>query len=349
MAALYSHTTRATGLTLTAAIYNADHQNHITNGVPLMLDDYSSNASEMQSTADPGESGTESLATTLAGEIERLRFAILEMKQRFDPTLSYWYQTANAGDNSGRAPLPPKFIDGFNLTVTGKWITVGDGWARSQDDLINLKVSTALHRSVSSTWVTAATGGGMGVTLPAVRTYFHVFVFKTAASTFDIGFDTVLSASNLMARASATHYRRVGSVQGATVLGNVRPQYSIDGHVVYSTGVAAANDILGNPTWWFNGASGAVQSLVRVPGIPSGFAVQARIRTAASENCGQYAVMNAGQGGGFLYSMLCHPTIAENWEVWTNVSGEVIFVNGGGGGTTQVRGVALGYFDPRKV
>lgn len=79
MAALYSHTTRATGTTLTAAIYNADHENHITNGIPGQLDDYSANAAQMQSTADPGESGSESLATSLAGELERIRFILKEM------------------------------------------------------------------------------------------------------------------------------------------------------------------------------------------------------------------------------------------------------------------------------
>ena len=31
MATINPHTTRATGIVLTAAIYNTDHQNHITN------------------------------------------------------------------------------------------------------------------------------------------------------------------------------------------------------------------------------------------------------------------------------------------------------------------------------
>lgn len=40
------------------------------------MDDYSSTVGQMQSTVDPGGVGTESQATSLAGEIERLRFAI---------------------------------------------------------------------------------------------------------------------------------------------------------------------------------------------------------------------------------------------------------------------------------
>ena len=76
MGALYSHTTRATGTTLTAAIYNGDHQNHIDNGTPQMHDDYSSNVAQMQATNSPGTVGAESLATSLAGELERLRHVI---------------------------------------------------------------------------------------------------------------------------------------------------------------------------------------------------------------------------------------------------------------------------------
>ena len=79
MPGLYSHTTRATGLVLTAAIYNADHQNHIDNEIPTMMDDYSSNAAQMQSTADPYPAAVESLATTLAGELERIRYVIKQI------------------------------------------------------------------------------------------------------------------------------------------------------------------------------------------------------------------------------------------------------------------------------
>lgn len=73
---LYSHTTRGTGTVLTAAIYNGDHQNHITNQNPSMTGAYSDNVTQMQLLTDPGGIGSESLASSLAGEIERLRFTI---------------------------------------------------------------------------------------------------------------------------------------------------------------------------------------------------------------------------------------------------------------------------------
>jgi len=98
MAFPYSHVTRANGTILTASIYNTDHQNHIDNNIPNTIDDYSSSVAVMQTVTDPGELSTESLALTLAGELERIRFAIKEMKGT-----AQWYQTA-ATDLSGLAP-----------------------------------------------------------------------------------------------------------------------------------------------------------------------------------------------------------------------------------------------------
>lgn len=88
MAGLYSHITRSTGTILTAAIYNADHVSHITNFIPAMMDDYSTTVVEMQTTADPGEVGTENQPTTLAGELERIRFILKEITGKTE-----WYET----------------------------------------------------------------------------------------------------------------------------------------------------------------------------------------------------------------------------------------------------------------
>lgn len=88
MPGLYLHTNLSSGAVLTAALYNAAHQNHINNAVPLQHDDYSVDVTQMRTEADPGEVGTESLATSTAGEFERLRFAIREIKGT-----AYWYQS----------------------------------------------------------------------------------------------------------------------------------------------------------------------------------------------------------------------------------------------------------------
>ena len=91
MPGLYSHTTRSAGTILTANVYNTDHQNHIDNQTPQATDDYSVSAAQMQAQTEPGESGSESLSTSLSGELERIRFAINEVRGK-----TYWYQTNDA-------------------------------------------------------------------------------------------------------------------------------------------------------------------------------------------------------------------------------------------------------------
>lgn len=105
MSGLYTHTARITGESIDETKYNSDHQNHIDNHIPEMMDDYSSDASEMQSETDPGEDGSESLATSLAEELERLRYAIRELKGT-----TYWYETA---------PVPLAQIDRTNYLING--------------------------------------------------------------------------------------------------------------------------------------------------------------------------------------------------------------------------------------
>ena len=61
----------------------------ITNDVPSCMDDWSASTTQMQTTADPYSSNTESLATTLAGELERLRYQIAAMQGT-----QYWYHRA---------------------------------------------------------------------------------------------------------------------------------------------------------------------------------------------------------------------------------------------------------------
>lgn len=88
MAANYSITIRAVGEILTASKYNADNQLPVTNGTPAGLDDASVDNAAMQATTDPGEVGSESRATSLEGELQRLRFILAEITGR-----TQWYET----------------------------------------------------------------------------------------------------------------------------------------------------------------------------------------------------------------------------------------------------------------
>src|SRR4029453_5543830 len=84
----YTVTQRPDGFNVNGQFYTADHQQHVDNLEPPKVDDYSLSLAQMQAMTDPGELGSESLATSLAGELERIRFAIKELKGT-----THWYQS----------------------------------------------------------------------------------------------------------------------------------------------------------------------------------------------------------------------------------------------------------------
>lgn len=79
----------STGNTILSDHINTSNNEHINNNIPESIDDFSVNVSEMQAVTDPYPASTESLATTLDGEIQRLRNVIKQITQEtqwyFDP------------------------------------------------------------------------------------------------------------------------------------------------------------------------------------------------------------------------------------------------------------------------
>lgn len=74
---------------LTNTDLNIEIDNILENFNTLGMDDYSTNAAQMQEQTDPGGVGSESLATSLSGEIERLRFVIARI---LGDNADYWYE-----------------------------------------------------------------------------------------------------------------------------------------------------------------------------------------------------------------------------------------------------------------
>lgn len=77
---------------LTTTHLNSGFNRTVTANTPTCADDYSSTTTQMRATTDPYPSSAESLATTLAGELERLRYQMNAIAGK-----TYWYQTI---DNS---------------------------------------------------------------------------------------------------------------------------------------------------------------------------------------------------------------------------------------------------------
>jgi microcystin-dependent protein len=106
-----------------------------------MMDDYSVNVAQMQYATDPGEPGSESLATSLAGEIERLRFIIKEISGKLQ-----WYQSPSV---SLETLSTARFTTGdVKLTIK----TVADpGWVLMDDGTIGNAASGATTRANADT------------------------------------------------------------------------------------------------------------------------------------------------------------------------------------------------------
>jgi hypothetical protein len=79
---------------------NAEFDNVIANFLPTKVDSYSHTVTEMRIQTSPGGVGTESQATSLAGELERLRFMIAAITGQ-----TYWYQLPSKSLAAGSANI----------------------------------------------------------------------------------------------------------------------------------------------------------------------------------------------------------------------------------------------------
>jgi hypothetical protein len=131
---------RPDGEYLTSASYQTDRQQAANGDVPQVQDDYSATLTEMQTAVDPAPGGAPSLPTTLAGELERVRFALRQIKQVFAPAVAQWYE-----------PLPAVTIPPAGAPVSAAFLTL------SLDATL-----TAERRLVAGTGITLTDGGPNG-------------------------------------------------------------------------------------------------------------------------------------------------------------------------------------------
>lgn len=169
---LYTITTRATGTIVTAAIYNADHQNHVTNQNPSMTGAYSDDESQMQLQTSPGAPGGASLAPSLAGELERLRYMIAQVIGT-----TYWYSPVPASLTSLSATPANNFGTGdgkFTLknVADSGWIICDDGTlgdaasgATTRANADTSALFQLLWNNITNTWCPVT--GGRGATAVA--------------------------------------------------------------------------------------------------------------------------------------------------------------------------------------
>jgi len=92
-------------------------------------------------------------------------------------------------------------------------LDISVGACRDSADAVTITISSALTKQIDATWAAGDDAGGLSssLTAPANNTWYHVFAIIVGGSA-DVGFDTSITAANLVSDHSATAYRRIGSV-----------------------------------------------------------------------------------------------------------------------------------------
>jgi len=118
---------------------------------------------------------------------------------------------------------PPGFIDGLQLAKNGTDATndidVPIGSCRAENIDVNMDLTTLLTKQIDANWVVGSGNGGFpsGLTLTNDTLYNFFLIKRTDTGVVDAGFDTSLTATNLLA--DATNYdafRKIGSVYRST-------------------------------------------------------------------------------------------------------------------------------------
>lgn len=122
-------------------------------------------------------------------------------------------------------PYPPRYMFGFvlsNGTDSVNDIDIGVGACVDTLSLTNMLQTSVFTKQIDAVWAEGSAAGGFpsGLTsgTPQNTTWYHVFVIRRGdTGLLDYGFDTSLTAANLLADATNySSYRRIGSIYYAT-------------------------------------------------------------------------------------------------------------------------------------
>lgn len=205
-------TTWSSGQTLTASALNAEFNNILNNFTPSGVDDYSATTTEMRAVSDPYPGSAESQATSLAGELERIRYQILEIKKAMQASnVTYWYQdlpTAGvftiAGSSVGVNDTTPDYtfdLESGSLGMSGN-ITSDGNITTSGDDV---DVSTHVAISGNLTVTGSILGGSV---LISTNTGFVAGGAGASIVTFSEIVDSLSEYNGSTFTAAATGYYR---------------------------------------------------------------------------------------------------------------------------------------------
>lgn len=174
-------------------------------------------------TLNEGETGAGVTAGISGVEIDRGSLDNAEIV--FDESDGEWKVSTDAGVT--RKPILTEFnIARFNAGMINGLITSNNGTDADHDlditsgvcvDSSNsefIDLASALTKQIDANWVAGNNAGGFPSTLTlSADTWYAVFVIKHADGTVDAGFDTSITATNLLSDSGYSFYRRIGWVR----------------------------------------------------------------------------------------------------------------------------------------
>lgn len=115
--------------------------------------------------------------------------------------------------------LPRAYLAGLTLsndTDATNDINITAGKARNATDDGDLVLSSEQTKQIDASWATGDDAGGLSSSLSLTNDVWYHIHLILVSGTVEVGFDTSLTAANLIADHSATKYRRIGSVRRGT-------------------------------------------------------------------------------------------------------------------------------------
>ena len=112
--------------------------------------------------------------------------------------------------------LPRGWLNGLalsnNASNAAHGLDIAQGEARAEDDASDIILSSGLTKTLNVTWAAGIGNGGLSSSLTLTAdTWYHVHAILVDGVA-DVGFDTSVSAANLIADHSATAYKLIDSI-----------------------------------------------------------------------------------------------------------------------------------------
>lgn len=124
---------------------------------------------------------------------------------------------SNWNTHGQSAALPIGYIGGLEVTINGvdseHDIDIAVGEARDTTDAANLEITSTFTKRIDANWAAGTGNGGFpsGISLTA-DTWYHVFLVDDGSSGVDAGFDSSVTATNLLSDSGGSQYVRIASV-----------------------------------------------------------------------------------------------------------------------------------------